>query len=96
MWAQADQWFTEAQLDYLEKAGLAAVADEVNEVFSESSKSFGLLKYTPGDPPPAPGEMAPEPNDMRRADFGCHPEDPLKVAEDWSKPIHCLICGSST
>ncbi|HXR31243.1 MAG TPA: hypothetical protein VN752_08890 [Solirubrobacterales bacterium] len=95
-WAQPDQWFTETQLDYLEKAGPAAVADEVNEVLSESSESFGLLKYTPSNPPSAPGEMPPEPNDMRRVDFGCHPEDPLKVAEEWNEPIHCLICGSST
>lgn len=90
------KWFTETQLDYLEKAGPAAVADEVNEVLSESSESFGLLKYTPSNPPSAPGEMPPEPNDMRRVDFGCHPEDPLKVAEEWNEPIHCLICGSST
>ena len=95
MWAQPDQWFTEAQLDYLEQAAPAAVADEVNEILSESGKPFGLLRYTPSNPPSASDEMPPEPNDMRRVDFRCHPKEPLKVAEAWDDPIHCLVCGVS-
>lgn len=95
-WAQLDHWFTEAQIEFLQQAGLAAVADEIDEAFSQFNKPGGFLKYTPGDRPPTPQEMPPEPNDMRRVDLGCHPDDPLKVIGDWDKPIHCLICGSST
>ena len=31
---------------------------------------------------------------MRRIEFECHPKDPLKVAEDWAEPVHCVICGA--
>jgi len=94
-WAQLENWFTEAQIAFLKQAGLAAVADEIDETFSQFNKPGGVLKYTPADRPPAPKEMAPEPNDMRRVDFRCHPDDPLKVIEEWDKAIHCLICGST-
>ncbi len=93
-WAQPDQWFTKAQVSYLEQAGVAAVADEINEVFSGLNKPGGLLKYTPGERPPMPKELPPEPNDMQRVDFHCHPDDPLKIEPFWDKPVHCLVCGS--
>jgi hypothetical protein len=94
MWADLDSWFTEAQLEFLGRAGLAAVADEVNEVLSQPKNPGGFVKYTPA-PLPAPEEMSPESNDMRRVDFRCHPADPLKVIEEWDQEIHCLICGST-
>lgn len=34
-----------------------------------------------------------EPDDMRRVDFECHPAEPVKVFENWSEPVHCLVCG---
>jgi hypothetical protein len=37
-----------------------------------------------------------EENDMRRVDFECHPGEPLKVLDDWTEPVHCLICGTPT
>jgi hypothetical protein len=42
-----------------------------------------------------PDEMDPlvEPNDMRRVDFICHPKEPVKVLDDWARPVHCLICS---
>jgi hypothetical protein len=41
----------------------------------------------------APEEMDPlvEPNDMRRVEFACHPNEPVKVLEDWTRPVYCLI-----
>jgi hypothetical protein len=32
---------------------------------------------------------------MRRVDFLCHPAEPVKVLDDWGRPVHCLICGES-
>jgi hypothetical protein len=31
---------------------------------------------------------------MRRVDPACHPEEPIKVLEEWSAPVRCLICGN--
>ena len=94
-WAQPDQWFTELQVEYIQQIGLGAVSDEVNQAFSQFNRPGSMLKYTPGDRPPAPRELPTEPDDMHRVVFKCHSEDPLKVAEDWDDPVHCLICGLS-
>jgi hypothetical protein len=64
--------------------------DEADKFFS----GLKSLRYEPADRPPAPKDMPPDPGDMRRVEFGCHPADPLKVAESWTAPVHCLICGS--
>jgi hypothetical protein len=23
----------------------------------------------------------------------CHPDEPIKVSEEWDKELHCLVCG---
>jgi hypothetical protein len=30
---------------------------------------------------------------MVRVDMPCHPEEPLKVDEDWEQEVACLVCG---
>ena len=37
-----------------------------------------------------------EADDMRRVDFVCHPSEPVKVLDDWRKPVHCLLCGEAS
>jgi hypothetical protein len=32
---------------------------------------------------------------MRRVDFRCHPEEPVKVLDDWNRSVHCPICGAT-
>lgn len=96
VWAQPDQWFTEAQAEYIQQIGFSAVADQLDETFSQLKRPDSILQYTPGERPQPPGEISAEPNDMRRVDFECHPRDPLKVDENWAKPVRCLICGTTT
>ncbi len=44
-----------------------------------------------------PDELDPliETDDMRRVDFACHPGEPVKVLDDWQKPVRCLVCGDA-
>jgi hypothetical protein len=42
---------------------------------------------------PEPAPELDEPDDMRRIDFTCHPAEPVKVLDEWDRPVHCLICG---
>jgi hypothetical protein len=49
------------------------------------------LEVAEGDPPPLQ-----EPDDMKVIEFSCHPEAPVKVAEEWSRTVHCPICGELT
>ena len=42
-----------------------------------------------------PDELDPltEADDLQRVDFTCHPGEPVKVLDDWQKPVRCRICG---
>ncbi len=95
--AEVGSWFTKAQVEH-------ALEIAQHEIVAPMIKDFakGLARRTGGmmsakvstDNPPEP-QVVTEDDDMRRVDFACHPTDPLKVAEDWSGPIRCLICGAT-
>lgn len=89
-------WFTEEQVEL----GKNRVARDIlgpefekmaRDLKRSSRGSFISLdvKYD------VPAEMDPlvEPNDMRRVDFACHPKEPVKVLDEWTRPVHCLICS---
>lgn len=82
--APADAWFTKAQLELAEQIVQVEVVDPMLRKFTGSSSGQA------GEPTPLT-----EDNDMRRIDFNCHPSEPLKVADDWSQPVRCLICGQA-
>jgi hypothetical protein len=88
-WAQPDQWFTEAQVEHIRASAMGPVKDEVDQIFS----GLKALRYKPGERLPTPPKLPAEPDDMRRVEFDCHPDDPLKLIEGWTGPIHCLICS---
>jgi hypothetical protein len=33
---------------------------------------------------------------MRRVGFPGHPGEPVKMLDDWSAPVRCLICGQTS
>jgi hypothetical protein len=78
--APIDTWLTQAQVALAQNI----VAREI--VGPMVSK---LAAYE------APDELDPltEADDMSLVSFPCHPSEPLKVLDDWRKPIRCLICG---
>ena len=71
------------------------VADELKDAFKPMET--GLIKITmsvdqkDSEPPSA----LHEPADMILVEPPCHPWEPLKIAEDWREPIHCLLCGEA-
>jgi hypothetical protein len=100
--ADGDQWFTKAQADYLGAAGMKEFAgpalDELERTFGRMNRrSSGMISIsTRFKREPMPEPVKPhEPNDMRRVDFECHPKEPVKVLDDWTRAVHCLICGTS-
>lgn len=95
--SDADSWWTQGQLAFAEAAVpgrvVRHVADELDEVARKSSG--GLISFSvERGPEPGPPEPLFEPNDMGVVEPPCHPNEPLKVVEDWSSPLHCLVCGS--
>jgi hypothetical protein len=98
---QADQnaWFTKPQLEYVEAIAANEVVGPLLDEFGRSvdrinRSSSGMIsaRFERDDIPPAVKPH--EPNDMRRVDFKCHSKEPLKVLDDWTGQVHCLICGS--
>jgi hypothetical protein len=76
-----NSWWTKRQLEMARSQGLSR------------ANLFGIdpARLSSG------GEGRPEESDdMRRVEFSCHPDDPVKALRDWSKPLHCLICGELT
>ncbi|QRY42323.1 hypothetical protein JVX92_14900 (plasmid) [Microbacterium hominis] len=95
--AAMDQWWTPAQVEYgLSSSGPAierAIQDAVSDAFKgvkgftfERDSSFAL---DVGSPQPLL-----EPDDMVIVEPPCHPNEPLKVPEDATTRVHCLVCGT--
>ena len=78
--APIDAWLTQAQV---------ALAQNIvaREVIGPMVSKIGRYE--------APDELDPltEADDMTLVIFSCHPSEPLKVLDDWRKPVRCLICG---
>ena len=92
--AAPDQWFTSDQVELAQAAlmpeALNAISDELTHTFRNSKH----LTYRPGAPAVSDlPEPLHEPNDMRIVEPPCHPNEPVKVPDNHSEPIHCLICG---
>ena len=98
--AQDDQWFTRGQLRVIEASVEEnIVAPQLRELRDSLSgladSSGGLLQFevdAERQESSRPRRLT-EPNDMVRVDFDCHPDEPIKIVEDWHGAVHCLICG---
>ena len=96
--APPDHWWTTEQLAYIEQVGLLEADKVMSEAFRGLEKKtkgglFEIKVEKPGSPePPAPLH---EPTDMILVEPPCHPWEPLKILDDWGKPIHCVICGAA-
>jgi hypothetical protein len=97
--APTGSWFTKAQV---ETAHAIAAREVIGPQMKKLERSIGGLGKSSGgliegkldyEPPDEPEPLT-EDDDMRRVDFACHPNEPVKVLDDWAKPVHCLLCGS--
>jgi DNA-directed RNA polymerase subunit RPC12/RpoP len=83
-----EDWLTAAQREYLTaKAGAAAA----EQLFGSRSRTIRFE----ADPGIAAMEAPLDPGDMERRESSCHPEEPIKVLDGWTGPVHCLICGQA-
>ncbi len=84
--ATPDAWFTPAQL---EQARATLARDFVVPELKRFERQGLQVEINA----PAP-ETLTETDDMKRFDFTCHPEEPVKVLDDWDRPVHCPLCGT--
>ena len=94
--ATTESWWTPEQTEYAQGiiAGptIQEIANELNKTFKKSQGLIDFKITTQGVPGP-PSELH-EPHDMVIIESPCHPWEPIKVQDDWTKPIHCIVCGS--
>jgi len=94
-----NNWPTKKQLRYRNQLANAKAIGPELERFTKDLKRLNR----PGSPVRFEGKYKrpskplppPEPDDMRKVEPRCHPDEPLKIYEDWNKPVFCLICGKS-
>jgi hypothetical protein len=91
--ANSDDWWTSAQQEYVEKA---ATGPASRYLMDELERTLGRYFKVTGssDSHHEPPDPLVEPDDMVMVEPPCHPFKPLKIADDWSEPLHCLVCGS--
>jgi hypothetical protein len=87
--ANEDSWWTKAQVAHVDQVA----ADLADPVIQQAAEEIGGT-YEPAGPRDLT-PLSPEPDDMRRVDFECHPVEPVKVLDDWTEPVHCIICGQT-
>lgn len=99
--APPDAWHTKPQIAMAQAIAAREVLGPEMKKLERSLRNIGKssgglidasLEYDLPDEP----EPLIEDDDMRRIDFGCHPDEPVKVLDGWTRPVHCLLCGSPT
>jgi len=101
--APTNAWWTKEQLQFAaNKVEREVVGPELDKYLRGlkdiERSSGGLIEVTPG-PVEVPEEAEPlieTADDMRRIDFKCHPDEPVKVVPEWLRDVYCLICGTPT
>jgi hypothetical protein len=92
-----DTWWTPAQLEYAQQVAAGPV---LNHLAEEFARGFGSRRRRSGfqikvskDGPESPDPIV-DPDDMLMITPPCHPFEPLKIDDNWTSSLHCLICGT--
>ncbi len=91
-----EEWLTEAQREHIQQLiegeGARTINDELQRLARRHRRGFIKMSVTP-IPGPQPPTPLVEPSDMGAVTSPCHPWEPIKILEDWTGPVHCLVCG---
>ena len=95
--AQTDRWNTAEQNEYIEGVAMPTMIREADDLIKDAFKGLDskLFKFEMTgrlDTPDEPVALI-EPDDMVIVVSPCHPYEPVKVPEDTTGPLHCLVCG---
>lgn len=96
--APTNAWLTQAQVELAQNVVATEVVGPMLNKFANEMKgigrsSSGLISADVTYDEPGKLDPLTEVDDMTRVDFECHPSEPVKVVDAWSKPVRCLICG---
>ncbi len=91
-------WWTKAQLVHAQAIAYQEVAPDIDNLKRSLDEigraSGGLISASlTGEFPDKPKQLT-EADDMRRVEFSCHPNEPVKILDTWDKSVRCLLCGA--
>jgi len=95
--AGTDSWWTQEQLQYVNGISAPAIDQYVQDSVDKMFKGVKGIKFKPNRSfslgIETPDALA-EPDDMMIAEPPCHPNEPVKVPEEQTSKVHCLVCGT--
>ncbi len=96
--APPDAWHTKAQIEQATAIIMREVVEPEIKKLSRSierlNRQGGLVQASLESDLPEGLDDNAEDDAMRRVDFPCHPQEPVKVDEALAKAVHCLLCGT--
>jgi hypothetical protein len=97
--APPDAWWTQDQLELVNSVVSKELVEPELEKFERSlrdisRRSGGFISASMKTELSPDADPLVETDDMRRVEFECHPSEPAKVQDDWTRDVHCLICGT--
>lgn len=91
-----DSWYTPGQVELIEQSAMPLAHGLVQGELESMFRGMKNVKYERGDAEPADvPEPLTEPDDMTIVTSPCHDYEPVKVPEDHTGPLYCLVCGSA-
>lgn len=97
--AGVDQWWTDDQVEFAQAAAGPQIDRMVQESIADAFKGVKGIEFKPNrnfslglDDAVEPLH---EPDDMVIVEPPCHANEPLKVPEDATSRLYCLLCGSA-
>lgn len=95
--AAVDEWWTPAQVEYGYASGGPEIDRAVQESVADMFKGLKGFEFKPNSSfslDIATPEPLIEPDDMVTVEPPCHPNEPVKVPEEATQRVHCLVCGA--
>ncbi len=97
--AGSDQWWTQTQLGLIHNATERYIGQEVGDMFKgleQSTQNNDVVQFKAGHiDVPDPSDPLVEPDDMLIVSSPCHAWEPIKIPEDHTGSVHCLVCGAA-
>lgn len=94
--AGADSWNTAEQVELAQQLAMPQIMDKVQDELESMFRGIKGMTYKRGnDAVVDDSEPLVEPDDMVIVASPCHAYEPVKVPEDHTGPLFCLICGSA-
>lgn len=94
--AALDSWHTTEQIEVARQIAMPQVMERVQDEMEAMFRGIKGMTYKRGrDQHTDDSEPLTELDDMSIVASPCHSYEPVKVPEDHTGPLYCLICGSA-